>query len=65
MCSTFDVPCGLRYPRLLLRTIAGMSTCGGSMASPGKSTRRAVTTMGSNDMVVGEDHMVLPSITAV
>ena len=28
---------------------------------PGKSTRRAVTTMGSNDLVVGEDHMLGPS----
>ena len=31
------------------------------MASPGKPTRRAVTTMGSNDLVVGEDHMFGPS----
>ena len=29
--------------------------------SPGKSTRRAVTTIGSNDLVVGEDHMLGPS----
>ena len=29
--------------------------------SPGKPTRRAVTTMGSNDLVVGEDHMLGPS----
>ena len=29
--------------------------------SPGKSARRAVTTMGSNDLVVGEDHMMGPS----
>ena len=28
---------------------------------PGKPTRRAVTTMGSNDLVVGEDHMLGPS----
>ena len=28
------------------------------MASPGKSTRSTVTTMGSNDLVVGEDHML-------
>ena len=33
----------------------------GPWLSPGKSTRRAVTTMGSNDMVVGEDHMFGPS----
>ena len=26
--------------------------------SPGKPTRRAVATMGSNDLVVGEDHML-------
>ena len=30
----------------------------GPWLSPGTSTRRAVTTMGSNDMVVGEDHML-------
>ena len=29
--------------------------------SPGKPTRRTVTTMGSNDLVVGEDHMLGPS----
>ena len=29
--------------------------------SPGKPTRRAVTMMGSNDLVVGEDHMFGPS----
>ena len=29
--------------------------------SPGKPTRRAVATMGSNDLVVGEDHMLGPS----
>ena len=29
--------------------------------SPGKPTRRAVTMMGSNDLVVGEDHMLGPS----
>ena len=28
---------------------------------PGKSTRRSVATMGSNDLVVGEDHMFGPS----
>ena len=33
----------------------------GSWLSPGKITRRAVTTMGSNDLVVGEDHMLRPS----
>ena len=33
----------------------------GPWLSPGKSTRRAVTTMGSNDLVVGEDHMMGPS----
>ena len=31
------------------------------MAFHGKPTRRAVTTMGSNDLVVGEDHMLGPS----
>ena len=29
----------------------------GPWLSPGKPTRRTVTTMGSNDLVVGEDHM--------
>ena len=29
--------------------------------SPGKPTRRAVATMGPNDLVVGEDHMLGPS----
>ena len=33
----------------------------GPWLSPGKPTRRAVTTMGSNDLVVGEDHMLGPS----
>ena len=28
---------------------------------PGKSTRRALTTIMSNDLVVGEDHMLGPS----
>ena len=31
------------------------------VAFPGKPTRRAVATMGSNDLVVGEDHMLGPS----
>ena len=31
------------------------------MASPGKSTRRAITMMGSNDLVVGAEHMLRPS----
>ena len=33
----------------------------GPWLSPGKPTRRAVTMMGSNDLVVGEDHMLGPS----
>ena len=33
----------------------------GPWFSPGKPTRRAVTTMGSSDLVVGEDHMLGPS----
>ena len=33
----------------------------GPWLSPGKPTRRAVTTMGSNDLVVGEDHKLGPS----
>ena len=33
----------------------------GPWLSPGKPTRRAVTTMGFNDLVVGEDHMLGPS----
>ena len=30
----------------------------GPRLSPGKSTRKTVTTMASNDLVVGEDHML-------
>ena len=33
----------------------------GPWLSLGKPTRRAVTTMGSNNLVVGEDHMLGPS----
>ena len=33
----------------------------GPWLSPGKPTLRAVTTMGSNYLVVGEDHMLGPS----
>ena len=33
----------------------------GTRLSNGKPTRRAVTMMGSNDLVVGEDHMLGPS----
>ena len=33
----------------------------GPWLSPGKPNLRAVTTMGSNDLVVGEDHMLGPS----
>ena len=33
----------------------------GLWLSPGKPTRRAVSTMGSNDLVVGEDHILGPS----
>ena len=33
----------------------------GPWLSHGKSTRRAVATMGSNDLIVGEDHMLGPS----
>ena len=33
----------------------------GTWLSHGKPTRRAVTTMGSNDLVVCEDHMLGPS----
>ena len=33
----------------------------GPWLSPGKPTRRAVSTMGSNDLVVGEVHMLGPS----
>ena len=33
----------------------------GPWLSPGKPTRRAVTTMGSNDLVVGEVHILGPS----
>ena len=33
----------------------------GPWLSHGKPTRRAITTMGSNDLVVGEDHMLGPS----
>ena len=31
------------------------------VSDPGKSTRMAVATIGSNDLVVGEDHLVGPS----
>ena len=59
----FDLifPSRLRCLRLWLRTIASKSTCGGPWLSPGKPTRRAVTTMGFNDLVVGEVHMLGPS----
>ena len=33
----------------------------GPWLSPGNPTRRVVNTMGSNDLVVGEDHMLGPS----
>ena len=33
----------------------------GPWLSPGKPIRRAVTTMRSNDLVIGEDHMLGPS----
>ena len=33
----------------------------GPWLSPGKPTREAITTMGSNDLVVGEVHMLGPS----
>ena len=33
----------------------------GLRLSPGMPIRRAVTTMGSNDLVIGEDHMLGPS----
>ena len=33
----------------------------GPRLSPGKPTRRAVSMVGSNDLVVGEDHMLGPS----
>ena len=36
-------------------------TVAGQRLSPGNSTRWAVTTMGSDDLVVGEDHIVGPS----
>ena len=55
------LPWCLRCPLLWLRTIAGKSTCGGPWLSPGKPTRRAVTTMGSSDLVIGEDDMLGPS----
>ena len=32
----------------------------GTWLSPGMPSRRAVTTMGSSDLVVGEDHMLGP-----
>ena len=50
------LPWHLCCPRLWLWIIAGKSTCGGSMASPGKPTRKAVTMMGSNDFIVGRLH---------
>ena len=33
----------------------------GLRLSPGKSTRKALTMMGSNDLVIDEDHIVGPS----
>ena len=33
----------------------------GLLLSPGKPTQRAVATMGSNDLFIGEDHMFGPS----
>ena len=36
-------------------------TVAGPRLSPEKPVRRAVTTMGSDDLVVGDDHMVGPS----
>ena len=33
----------------------------GLWLSPGKPTQRVVTTVGSNNLVVGEDHMLGPS----
>ena len=50
--------CGLRCPRLWHQTIAGKSISGRSEVCPAKTTQRTVTTMGSNDMVVGEDHLL-------
>ena len=40
----------------------------GPWLSPGKPTRRAVTTMGSNydgDLIVGEDHMMGPVASGI
>ena len=46
-----------RCPRLWLRTIAGKSTCGGSVAFPWEVHPKG----GNYDLVVGEDHMLGPS----
>ena len=37
----------------------------GPWLSPGKPTRRAVATMGSNDLVVGEVHLLGPSFQRI
>ena len=43
------------------RQLQANSHVAGPWLSPGKPTRRAVTTMGSNDLVVGVDYMSGPS----
>ena len=51
----------IREEKTQLRTIEANPHVAGQWLSPGKPTRRAVATMGSNDLVVGEDHMLGPS----
>ena len=50
-----DVPVVRRFRR---HTIAGKFTCGRPRLSLGRLIRRAVTMVLSDDLVVGEDHLV-------
>ena len=51
----------LHCPRIWHWKIAGKSTCGCSEAFHWEDTQIAAATMGSNDLVVGEDHLMGPS----
>ena len=53
------MPLRLRCPRPWLRTIAGKSTCDGSVAFLWEVHPKGGYMMGSNDLVVGEDHMLV------
>ena len=47
-------------PRLCHLTFAGKSTCSGSETLPWEAHRKAVATIGSKDLVVGEDDLLEP-----